>query len=598
MIKGFVLAFVFLLLMVVPLSVALTSTSSVVSDDSWIDSSNVDSTHGTSSLLGVRNDGDNDVRKSFVRFDLDSVLNDSTTINSAIFRLFMYSQPNNAGEHVVKRISEDWNETGLNWANQPSTFGISDLADVTNLTNGLWIEWDVSFDVRGFINGSYDNHGWMVEDEVDKFGEVITKYRSSKNDTNGPQLVVDYSINDNNDTNISIDLVNVGDLLDLLAKWGPCENNGSFCDHDFNEDGKISKIDLEVLLAFWGQELNVSFGDPDVNGDGHIDVTDLLQVLAAFGACPTGGDASCPEDILIDGVVDKIDIKILLASWGQGITDGHIPDPENVVDVTNLLELLAFWGPCEEGNCTQYDFNDNEEIQESDLKILLALWGLDWDLIDSLMLANSPDINGDGVVNVSDLLALLAAWNECSSEEDVDCPADIFGDEVVDEIDLGILRAFWGTVFEEEVPDDDSGGSSGGGGGGGSSSSSGSNVVFLSDILGCTTTWECGDWNAECVDGFQTRECNKLAGEEECFAGQIPQTRRACENLSEGAVEGLFSFITGAFVGADGKPSTKGVLAFIIALVIVYFIVGSLKQGMSSASAAEAVTGEKSKEPS
>jgi hypothetical protein len=54
--------------------------------------------------------------------------------------------------------------------------------------------------------------------------------------------------------------------------------------------------------------------------------------------------------------------------------------------------------------------------------------------------ANIPgDVNGDGVVNTADLLALLAAWGPCPG-----CPEDINGDGTVNTTDLLILLANWG----------------------------------------------------------------------------------------------------------------------------------------------------------
>ncbi len=50
------------------------------------------------------------------------------------------------------------------------------------------------------------------------------------------------------------------------------------------------------------------------------------------------------------------------------------------------------------------------------------------------------DLNGDGVVDVSDLLILLGAWGSCSGQ----CPADLNGDGVVDVSDLLMLLSNWG----------------------------------------------------------------------------------------------------------------------------------------------------------
>ncbi len=52
------------------------------------------------------------------------------------------------------------------------------------------------------------------------------------------------------------------------------------------------------------------------------------------------------------------------------------------------------------------------------------------------------DLNGDGAVNVIDLLILLEAWGPCLNINN--CPADLSGDGVVNVIDLLILLANWG----------------------------------------------------------------------------------------------------------------------------------------------------------
>lgn len=49
------------------------------------------------------------------------------------------------------------------------------------------------------------------------------------------------------------------------------------------------------------------------------------------------------------------------------------------------------------------------------------------------------DLNGDGIVNVNDLLILLAAWGECPPS----CPADLNGDGFVDVADLLLLLGNW-----------------------------------------------------------------------------------------------------------------------------------------------------------
>lgn len=61
-------------------------------------------------------------------------------------------------------------------------------------------------------------------------------------------------------------------------------------------------------------------------------------------------------------------------------------------------------------------------------------------VLDCVDVISCPgDLNGDGVVDVSDMLAMLAEWGPC-----VDCDADLNGDGVVDVSDLLGLLANWG----------------------------------------------------------------------------------------------------------------------------------------------------------
>lgn len=52
------------------------------------------------------------------------------------------------------------------------------------------------------------------------------------------------------------------------------------------------------------------------------------------------------------------------------------------------------------------------------------------------------DLNGDGVVDVSDLLILLSQWGACADPRD--CPADLNDDGVVNTSDLLLLLGNWG----------------------------------------------------------------------------------------------------------------------------------------------------------
>ena len=50
----------------------------------------------------------------------------------------------------------------------------------------------------------------------------------------------------------------------------------------------------------------------DLSGDGFVDVTDLLAIIAAWGPC----SGTCDADIDNSGAVDVADLLTLIGDWG------------------------------------------------------------------------------------------------------------------------------------------------------------------------------------------------------------------------------------------------------------------------------------------
>lgn len=75
--------------------------------------------------------------------------------------------------------------------------------------------------------------------------------------------------------------------------------------------GKSAPVDMASLIV----DLDPQPSNPaDLNNDGVVDVSDLLILLANWGQCPRND--TCIGDINGDGVVDVSDLLLLLASWG------------------------------------------------------------------------------------------------------------------------------------------------------------------------------------------------------------------------------------------------------------------------------------------
>jgi predicted outer membrane repeat protein len=76
---------------------------------------------------------------------------------------------------------------------------------------------------------------------------------------------------------------------------------------------------------------------------------DAIQGPWIDGGGNVFSEICCPADLFEDEVIDVIDLLALLALWGPCPPDGPCPadlNGDGTVEVTDLLMLLAAWGPC------------------------------------------------------------------------------------------------------------------------------------------------------------------------------------------------------------------------------------------------------------
>ncbi len=83
-------------------------------------------------------------------------------------------------------------------------------------------------------------------------------------------------------------------------------------DIDNDCDLDLALIDelADVVVLLTNSGVTPALGDLD--GDCHVGITDLLSLLAAWGPCPP----PCPADLDEDGTVGITDLLLLLANWG------------------------------------------------------------------------------------------------------------------------------------------------------------------------------------------------------------------------------------------------------------------------------------------
>jgi hypothetical protein len=104
-------------------------------------------------------------------------------------------------------------------------------------------------------------------------------------------------------------------LGDFTLTWAVAVNNAGWI---IAHDGTDPYVNRSFILVPLGIDGNGHGCLGDVNLDGVVDVSDLLALLAAWGPCPEEPcpPLDCPADLNHDGVVDVSDLLILLANWG------------------------------------------------------------------------------------------------------------------------------------------------------------------------------------------------------------------------------------------------------------------------------------------
>ena len=138
-----------------------TTTISPPTDDSHVYKNNPDNNYGSSSTLFI--DDSDLIMRIYIRFDLSSIPSNAQIIYAklSIYRSDTGSNP--TGKTVkIYRVTEDWNESDITWNNQPNSVSVE--TDSATIPSGqTWLEFNVTGDVQGFINGSYDNYGWVIK---------------------------------------------------------------------------------------------------------------------------------------------------------------------------------------------------------------------------------------------------------------------------------------------------------------------------------------------------------------------------------------------------------------------------------------------------
>lgn len=168
----------------------------------------------------------------------------------------------------------------------------------------------------------------------------------------------------------------------------------------------------------------------DLNADCIVNTADLLIALMAPPAADLDGN----------GAVDADDYAILSARFGTTCGTRLLGDLDGngIVQTADLLLLTGGGTTALEG-----DLNRDGSVDGTDQAMLKANFGA------TMGARTIGDVNGDDVVDNSDVLAVLTVMYTSAPS-----PCEINGDGIVDDVDLGIVQARLGMLSGVELMGD------------------------------------------------------------------------------------------------------------------------------------------------
>ena len=206
------------------------------------------------------------------------------------------------------------------------------------------------------------------------------------------------------------------------------------CDSGFGSASAAqqSQIDESSMTASGSGRSDAGGPVPNVIhafGDSLFRVTFELPAASNFQLNGVLSAASSPEPAVLVGAL------ISLRDAQQQVIFQHLVEPgpggkpnTQVVEEADVLEAGVYTLQAEAGSFIDNDVPPSRAGDTSfELTFNVSVLG---------------DLNGDGVVGIGDLLALLAAWGPCADCDS--CPADLNGDCTVGVADLLLLFANWG----------------------------------------------------------------------------------------------------------------------------------------------------------
>ena len=157
--------------------------------DAYITEDQAGANYGASPSLSVDNTLSEN-RRTFIKFDF--TLPPTSAVYSSTLNMHLKDAPAHKRQYLALRAFGDWSQDTINWRNQPALSGpITDIVDI-GTTSDSWVEWNVTYDVRGFVSGD-PNYGWGILDNFEDhptIGRAGFESSENNNEENRPYLEI------------------------------------------------------------------------------------------------------------------------------------------------------------------------------------------------------------------------------------------------------------------------------------------------------------------------------------------------------------------------------------------------------------------------
>jgi len=149
-------------------------------------------------------------RNIFIIFDISSLPPHIKIISAKLYLYYYYYMDTNpVGRPLtVHCVLDDWYEDTITYNTQPPvTTEVSSTANVPYSTN-TWISWDLTSDVKDFVKGQKNNHGWKIMDETywGWYNLPVPYFRSKEYGSESPYLEIEFTKSKNKDTTHQLSL--------------------------------------------------------------------------------------------------------------------------------------------------------------------------------------------------------------------------------------------------------------------------------------------------------------------------------------------------------------------------------------------------------